>query len=268
MQNSRLSLKGTKEQQKFKRQNVTWEISSAAPVPINIPVRYTELTVIGRGAQYVYGQKEDRKMAEIDYLFVWDKGWWLKINTIEKLEDYYEHILPTRYEGAINLYRDSLMDKEKNEGVLDYIMRKPIEERIKIMQTKDFQLMYMAIQNAKKKDNMTFLDGIRAISFEMCESDLKDIREDGAVYFNRVGGKTFSVNYVQFCRRKNLIFPDFKESDIRVKQQTGGTHYYAYIGDMQVRDRDVLKWNTFDEAYKRAYEFVTGEQIRGEQKRT
>ena len=102
MQNSRLSLKGTKEQQKFKRQNVTWEISSAAPVPINIPVRYTELTVIGRGAQYVYGQKEDRKMAEIDYLFVWDKGWWLKINTIEKLEDYYEHILPTRYEGAIN----------------------------------------------------------------------------------------------------------------------------------------------------------------------
>ena len=84
-------------------------------------------------------------------------------------------------------------------------------------------------------------------------------RENGAVYFNRVGGKPFSVNHVQFCRRKNLVFPDFKESDIRIKKQTGGTHYYAYIGDMQVRDGDILKWNTFDEAYKRAYELVIGE---------
>lgn len=264
MQNSRLSLKGTKERQKSREQNVAWKISSVALVLINIPVRYTGLTVIGKGAQCVYGQREDKKMAEIDYLFVWDKGWWLKINTIEKLADYYEHILPTRYAGAINLYTDILTNKDKNEGVFDYIMRKPIEERIKIMQTKDFQLMYMAIRNAEERDNMTFLDGIRAINLEMGESDLKYIREDGAVYFNRVGGKTFSVNYVQFCRRKNLVFPDFKESDIRVKQQTGGRHYYAYIGDMQVRDGDILKWNTFDEAYKRAYELVTEEQLSGE----
>ena len=115
------------------------------------------------------------------------------------------------------------------------------------MQTKDFQFMYMAIQKAEKRDNMTFLDGIRAINLEMGESDLRYIREDGAVYFNRVGGKTFSVDYVQFCRRKNLVFPDFKASDIRVKQQTGGTHYYAYIGDMQVRDRDILKWINRDD---------------------
>ena len=253
MQNSRPSLKGTKEQQKSRKQNVAWKISSVAPVLINIPVGYIGLTVIGRGAQCVCGRREGEKMAEIDYLFVWDKGWWLKIDTIEKLTDYYEHVLPTRYEGAINLYKKILMDKEKSEGVFDYIMRKPIEERIKIMQTKDFQFMYMAIRNAEKRDNMTFLDGIRAINFEMAESDVKYIREDGAVYFNCAGGKTFSVDYVQFCRRKNLVFPDFKESDIRVKKQTGGTHYYAYIGDMQVRDGDILKWN------KRAYELVTEE---------
>lgn len=260
MQNSRLSLKSIKGQQKSKKRNVAWKISSVAHARTNIPVKYTGLTVIGRGAQCACGQREV-KMAEIDYLFLWDKnkGWWLKIDTIEKLADYYEHILPNRYEGAITLYKDCLFEKNEDESVLEYIMHKPFEERIRIMQTKDFQFMYMAIQKAEKRDNMTFLDGIRAINLEMGESDLRYIREDGAVYFNRVGGKTFSVDYVQFCRRKNLVFPDFKVSDIRVKQQTGGTHYYAYIGDMQVRDRNILKWNTFDEAYKRAYELVTGE---------
>ena len=38
-----------------------------------------------------------------------------------------------------------------------------------------------------------------------------------------------------------------------------GQHYYAYVGDMQVRGGDVLKWNTYDEAYIRACALVGGE---------
>lgn len=38
-----------------------------------------------------------------------------------------------------------------------------------------------------------------------------------------------------------------------------GQHYYAYVGDMQVRDGDVLKWNTYDEASIRACALVGGE---------
>ena len=86
MQNSRLSLKSIKGQRKFRKRNVAWRISSVAHARTNIPVKYTGLTVIGRGVRCAYGQREV-KMAEIDYLFVWDKnkGWWLKIDTIEKM---------------------------------------------------------------------------------------------------------------------------------------------------------------------------------------
>ena len=54
----------------------------------------------------------------------------------------------------------------------------------------------------------------------------------------------------QFCRRKSLVFPDFKKSDIRIQKYDCGSHYYAFVGDMQVRDGDRLKWNTYEEAYR------------------
>ena len=55
-----------------------------------------------------------------------------------------------------------------------------------------------------------------------------------------------------FVRRKELIFPDFKKDDIRIKQFPGGEHYYAYIGDMQVRDGNTLKWDSYQDAYEMA----------------
>lgn len=200
-------------------------------------------------------------MSEKEYLFVWDKdgGWYLKIDSVEALTDYYERTLPGKYEGAINLYREALMEKEEGESVLEYFMRKPAEERIRLTTSKDFMFMYAAILKAEKQEGATFLDGLRFINLEAGGVALKDLRENGAVYFNSVGGKTFQVDYSQFCRRKELVFPCYSESDIRIGRFKGGTHYYAYIGDMQVRDGDILKWNTFDEAYKRACEIVTGE---------
>lgn len=29
-----------------------------------------------------------------------------------------------------------------------------------------------------------------------------------------------------------------------------GCHYYAYIGDMQVKDGNIIKWNTYEEAHR------------------
>ncbi len=60
----------------------------------------------------------------------------------------------------------------------------------------------------------------------------------------------------QFCRRKSLVFPNFKKSDIRIRKYDYGSHYYAFVGDMQVRDGDKLKWNTYEEAYLNAEKLV------------
>lgn len=196
----------------------------------------------------------------MEYLFVWniEGGWYLKIDSTEKLADYYEHILPTRYEGAFELYWLLSKEKEREDSVMGHIMKKPLKERIELMQGKDFNLMYAAIMKAENsKTNMTFLDGIRALNLEMGESDLQYLREYGAVFFNSAGGKTFDIKSKNFCRRKNLVFPQHEEKDIRIKQFEGGAHYYAYIGDIQVRDGDVVKYGTYEEAYNKACEFVT-----------
>ena len=56
--------------------------------------------------------------------------------------------------------------------------------------------------------------------------------------------------------RKELEFPHYYTSDIRIKRFDDGKHYYAYIGDTQVKDGDVLKWDTYDEAYDHAKQFA------------
>lgn len=200
-----------------------------------------------------HGEDERRYM---DYLFVYDNGWYLKIDDEEKLIDYHKKT-GNRYEGAIMLYKE-LRGKAKNgQSVMEVVMEKPLEERIKLMSNRDFQYMHAAIIQAEKIEG-TFLDGIRCLIMEMGMNELKDIRENGACYINHVGGKTFNLNYTQFCRRKELVFPDFKIEDIRVKQFSGGKHWYAFVGDMQVRDGDILKWDTEDEAYHKALEIVEG----------
>lgn len=77
---------------------------------------------------------------------------------------------------------------------------------------------------------------------------------EAEIYINPVGGYhgySGDKEYA-FVRRKNIIFPDFKKEHIRVKSFPGGDHFYAYIGDMQVRDGDVLKWDTYEDAYNQA----------------
>lgn len=104
----------------------------------------------------------------------------------------------------------------------------------------------------------TIIDGFRCLNMEIGMKELNNIKRDGAVYINRVGGSTFSVDYTQFCRRKELIFPDFKKEDIRVRRFEGGCHWYAYIGDMQVRNGTELKWNTKEAAQRAAERIVEG----------
>ena len=181
----------------------------------------------------------------MEWLFVYDGGWWLKITNVEQLTEYHKRTDGQRYEGAIRMYKDGKRPENMS-----------LEERIKASMegNRDFMLMQAAIMQAQNIEG-TFLDGIRALNMEIGMKQLKDIRESGAVYINPVGGSTFSVDYVQFCRRKELIFPDFKREDIRVRRFEGGCHWYAYIGDMQVRNGTELKWNT-QEAARSAAEAI------------
>lgn len=191
----------------------------------------------------------------MDYLFVFaDGGWWLKLDSIEKLIDYHKKT-GNRYAGALDLYMSLREKAGSNAKIYEYVMDMPLSERIELMESRDFKYMQAAIMQAQNIEGNIF-DGFRCLNMEFGMKEYKDIQEFGCTFLNSVGGSTFALDYTQFCRRKELVFPDFKKEDIRVKQFKDGVHWYAYIGDMQVRDGDTLKWNSCDEAYERALELV------------
>lgn len=75
---------------------------------------------------------QDAKKEKIEYLFVFDiesKGWWLKIDSIEKLIDYHEKTGSGKFDEAFSMYL--------NDGYPYEILGKlSVEERIKKCKTK------------------------------------------------------------------------------------------------------------------------------------
>lgn len=191
----------------------------------------------------------------IEYLFVYDGiTWWLKMTEADQIADYHKKTAGSRYEGAIDLYMKLRQDGKEWYNLLDGM---ELQERIKMMESKDFKYIQCAIIKAQQVEGNIF-DGFRCLTMEIGAAQLDNIRKYGAVFVNAAGGHTHGVETAQFCRRKQLVFPDFKKEEIRVKQFKGGRHWYAYIGDMQLRNGDQLKWNT-QEAAQRAAEAMIAE---------
>ena len=87
-----------------------------------------------------------------------------------------------------------------------------------------------------------YLMGFSMLRVEAGFSELKDLQKYGSVYINSAGGHTFGIEFTQFYRREELVFPNFTEDDIHIKQYgEKGIHWYAYIGDMQLHYGDKRK---------------------------
>ena len=183
------------------------------------------------------------------------KGWWLKIQTVEELVEYFKEVNPTRYG---NVFENYIYGKEFNAKSVEHMPHH-----------KEANLTYGIVMQAER-NGQTILQGIQSFQLEVALRCLDDIREYGAIYFNRVGGRTFhyeptNVQYA-FVRRKQLVWPDFKHGDIRVKQFSGGEHFYAYVDDVQVRDGSTCKWDTYSAAYNHALSYISNQNVNKETK--
>lgn len=165
-----------------------------------------------------------------------NQGWWLKLTNADELLAYYEATMHSR-----------------EESVLEEYLAKREEEYPRYS-----NLTQAVVMNASKK-RMNIFDAIRDLRLMVASQQLESIHKYGAIYVNSLGGYHSAYEgepKYDFVRRDKLVYPDFKAEDIRIKQFKGGEHYYAYIGDMQVRDGDILKWDSYDNAYKKALEMV------------
>jgi hypothetical protein len=177
-------------------------------------------------------------------------GWWLKISSLEELVEYYRQTYPVQYGRAFEnyVYGEKFNSFKKKSSKVSGQSPWPEAENLTTAAA------YYASGN-----HLSILDGLQGLARITAEQQLENIRQYGEVFINPMGG--YHSDYdgrhtYDFVRRKELVFPDFKVSDIRVRQFSGGEHYYAYIGNSQVRDGDVLKWDSYEEAYRKAEEYM------------
>jgi len=148
--------------------------------------------------------------------------WMLVIETKEELMTYSEVSLPSK----VRLVWDNLIDVQKGRAHINT----PLAQYISISADGSKSLF---------ENTVMLLDKVLNGKLEMIE-------KYGKIFQNKNGGYMSSHKDLEvideFERKDNgLIFPQYTEKDIKVKQWEGGTHWYAYVGDIWCKDYEGIK---------------------------
>lgn len=165
-----------------------------------------------------------------------NQGWWLKVSSVE---DYFN------YKDALG-FGDHLV-----QGVYDYVTQTANNNHLSDMA--------ILLEMYAKNRGISIIEAANILDMESAYIKFDLLAKGFNLYFNRVGGWHYGKNeFTQWVDKDELVFPDFKKNEIKIKQFTDGKHFYAYIDNMQVRDGDTLKWNTYEEAYNKALQVLGG----------
>lgn len=164
-----------------------------------------------------------------------NQGWWLKITKLSELEDYIGKV----------------QSKVIARGLFNYLEYKGGREHLN-------ELGNTMVMLAKNNNTDVYSSAL-SLQSSVIRAQVNALSCGEVIYINSAGGWHAGGEYSDFVHKDKPVFPDFTDDSIRVKKFDGGKHYYAYVGNIQVRDGDVLKWNTFNEAYKQALKYVNGD---------
>lgn len=171
-------------------------------------------------------------------------GWWLKIKSVPELLEYLE-LTNSKYAKAFeNLEHDKAYRPE-----LATHGPNPHETGL---------AMYAWLRGANR--DMSAVRSLCSIASETAEDMLGMLSEHGTLYVNAVGGYNAHGRETPgaFCHRHTLAWPEFTEADIKISRFPGGTHWYARVGTVAVRDGDKAKFDTRTGAMAAAMAYLTG----------
>lgn len=168
------------------------------------------------------------------FVFLYNgSGWFLKIASLEVLNRYMEEVWAIRKE---DLLHDLKRIAEKSHPTSNIIS------------------MCEVLANAKGTDIWYEFQRTRETQHRQMSAM---VLEDITLYVNSNGGYCQSLDKItNRYESERLMWPVFSEEDIRIKKWPGGTHYYAYIGPVQVKDFDVVKWDSESDARMAAMAYV------------
>ena len=177
------------------------------------------------------------------YTFVFiDSCWYLKISTLEELKDYTETM------------------KSHWEEILNNILN---SKEFTLYGNKHAGAVETAIGLYGSNKGLNVFEAVDRFRQQVISEQTSEINKGNTIVINKNGGYFVISNkaeqkvYKQWCKRDKIEFPEFHKQDIRIERFPLGNHWYAYIGNTQIRDGDKLKWNSYEEAYKYASQFIT-----------
>ena len=179
-------------------------------------------------------------------------GWWLKISSPEELRAYHETMASNNpiargFRSAVNCREFSTVD-----GIAlryKFGISEPMQPHV--------NAEGYAIGLKAQNERTGLLRSAAALAAQTDDAQLDSLAKGSYLLFNRHGGWHCDTDKTyRWIRKADLTFPDLKTKDIKIEKFPAGEHFYAYIGDIQVRDGDTLKWDTYEEAYKKAKEYI------------
>ena len=164
-----------------------------------------------------------------------NQGWWLKLSNINEVADYFETKFTDMMEDGFHSLHTS---KEFGHGM------EHANAVAWVLGLMSQNLGIPATEVATRISTITLSNMIDAVF------------ENKSVFVNRCGGYHIGGEYSDWMHKPTCKFPEFDKKQIHVTQFPGGTHYYARIDGIEVRDGDKIKWDTYEEAYEYAMTLI------------
>lgn len=110
--------------------------------------------------------------------------------------------------------------------------------------------------------DMTVLEACKGLRLSVEEDMINEIFKGNNIYINKAGGwfRDKDLEYKQWYIKEGLDFPKFSKDKLRITRFPFGKHWYVHLGDMEVRDRDKLKWDSYEEAYEYTKQFIDNDE--------
>lgn len=174
-------------------------------------------------------------------------GWWLRIENVKQLTEYVEKTSGRFGNSMMNVMSNCRSGKDyHNTNQLDFCL----------------EVLY-------KNSGKSLIETAQKLMFDCAETYFNLLSERGFVNINKFGGcNNSSYPNSVIVYKDKCIFPDYQEKDLKIKtwemedKKAGNFrsgykyHYYAYVGDVQIKDGDKVKWDTYEEAYEFAKQFI------------
>jgi len=164
------------------------------------------------------------------------KEWYLKISTLEDLIKYWKVIFNPQIKEA---YETIFETKEFGHGM----------NHSTALQT--------AIGLTARGEVISLKAAYEKIMYDNRINQYQAICDGHTIFINdKLGWSTESKEVEQFVHKTEMKFPIMDPDKIQVKQFPMGKHFYVFVDGVQLRQKENVKFNSYEEALNYAKEFV------------